>query len=439
MSDAKDHRRTPLTRRAVLGGTAVAGAFLAPAARAAADGLSGPGSVVGPVYQRSVDAVAARLDQHLVALRRDIHRHPEIAGGEGRTAAVVADQLRSAGLAVTTGVGGHGVVGVLRGRRPGRTVAYRADMDAVPPGAQFPAGTAAAHMCGHDLHTTIGVGVATVLARLRSQLRGSLVFLFQPAEESLGGARAMIADGVLERTGPEEIHAVHCGPFPLGRFAAMPGTGLAGQDRPTVTLTGADAAAQARGLAAEIGALNTVSFPVTSADLGQLVRDIQTPDGPLARFVFMQARVAEPGADGRVEVQASYRCWPEQRYLEIRAEISRLARPYAGARVSFPAEPFPAMIVPEREGQELKSHLRRVFGPDGVTVVHAPIPFSGEDFALFLDRMPGTFSFLGVRTPGADIMSSYPHFGAFDPDERAIGLGVRAMAGWLATRTRPAA
>jgi len=109
MSDAKQHRFTPLTRRAVLGGAAVTGvgAFLAPAARAAADGVSGPGSVDGPligpahgpVNQRSIDAVAARLNHHLIALRRDIHRHPEIAGEERRTAAVVADQLRSAGLA----------------------------------------------------------------------------------------------------------------------------------------------------------------------------------------------------------------------------------------------------------------------------------------------------------------------------------------------------
>ncbi|GAA2398583.1 M20 family metallopeptidase [Actinomadura vinacea] len=421
-----------LTRRALLGGTAAvgAGALLASAAPAIADAVPGSGSV----DQKSVDAVAARLDRHLVALRRDIHRHPETAGEEGRTAAMVAGRLRSAGLTVTTGVGGHGVVGVLDGARPGRTVAYRADMDAVPPGDQIEGAGKAAHLCGHDLHTTVGVGVAQVLARLRHRLSGRLVFLFQPAEEALTGARAMLADGVLEWTRPQEIHALHCGPFPVGQFAVTPGTGLPGQDRSVVTLQGPDAAEQARRLAAAIAELNTVALPVTSADFEWLVQNLQKPNGPLARSIAIRARAGEADAEGKAKVEVSYRCWPEERYVEVRDKLRGLAEPYAGSQVSFPAEPFPAMVCPEQEGRALERHLRRVLGPDAVTVLHAAIPFSGEDYALFLDRIPGTFTFLGVRAPGADITTCYPHLGGFDPDERAIGIGVRAMAGWLAKR-----
>jgi metal-dependent amidase/aminoacylase/carboxypeptidase family protein len=94
------------------------------------------------------------------------------------------------------------------------------------------------------------------------------------------------------------------------------------------------------------------------------------------------------------------------------------------------------MVSPEREGLALERHLQRTIGHDRVGRLYAAIPFNGEDFALYLDQMPGTFTFLGVRAPGGTVESSYPHFGAFDPDERAIGHGVRAMAGWLATRTR---
>jgi metal-dependent amidase/aminoacylase/carboxypeptidase family protein len=94
------------------------------------------------------------------------------------------------------------------------------------------------------------------------------------------------------------------------------------------------------------------------------------------------------------------------------------------------------MICPEREGHALRRYLNRTVGHERVRSLHAAIPFNGEDFALFLNRIPGTFTFLGVRAPGATIESGYPHFSAFDPDERAIGHGVRAMAGWLATRTR---
>lgn len=413
-------------RRALLGGAALvvagAGAALTPAW----------GSAPGPVDEAAIDAATTRLDRDLIELRRDIHRHPEIAGEERRTAEVVARRLHAAGLGVTTGIGGYGVVGVLEGARPGRTVAYRADMDAVPPSGQFGGGPTAAHVCGHDIHTTVGVGVAEVLAGLRDRLTGTVVFVFQPGEEALTGAAAMLDDGVLASTRPVEIHALHCGPFPVGRFGTTPGYGLPGQDRGTVTLTGPDAEAQAERLAAEIGRLGTVSPPATGPDLERLVADIQTPDGPLATFVFMRATVSE----AKNEVAVSYRCWPEDRHVDVRESIRRLARSYGGASVDFPGEPFPAMVCPDQQGRALTEHLRTTLGEDRVTTMHAAIPFSGEDFALFLDRIPGTYTFLGVRAPGSAVETGYPHYGAFDPDERAIGHGVRAMAGWLARRAR---
>ncbi|UUU34209.1 amidohydrolase [Streptomyces sp. CA-210063] len=418
-----------LARRALLAGAAAAGAgtVWGSAGRAVADG--GRGSV----GQGAVDAEVARLERGLIELRRDIHRHPELPGQERYTAGVVTRELRAAGLAVATGVGGHGVVGVLRGSRPGRTVAYRADMDAVPPHDIVGGGTEAAHLCGHDLHTTVALGIAKVLARLRRQLSGTVVFLFQPAEESLAGARALIDAGVLERTGVEEIHALHCGPFPVGRFAVTPGFGMPGQDKAEVTLPGPAAPDAARRLAAEIGALATVTPPRTPADIERMIADAQTPDGPLARFVAVRAGVREAG------VSVSYRCWPEERYTEVRHDIRRLATSYAGAQVSFPADPFPAMVCPEHDARMLADHLRRTRGRDAVTVLQSAFPpFSGEDFGLYLDRVPGTYTFLGVRAPGASITTAYPHFPDFAPDERAIGIGVRAMAGWIAERTRGA-
>ncbi len=383
------------------------------------------GGAVAAMALTPVAAAHASTESDLIALRRDLYRHPEVAGEERRTAMIVARRLRAAGLDVRTGVGGHGVVGVLRGAHRGRTVAYRADMDAVPPDSQQGGGAEPAHLCGHDIHTTVGVGVAEALARQRHRLAGTVQFVFQPAEESLTGAAAMLADGVFARVHPEEIHALHCGPFPVGEFAITTGFGLPGQDRGTVTV--ADPAT-ARQLVAEIAALGTVSPPGSPQDLAQLVADLQIKDGPLARFVFMNADVPDGGA----EIRVSYRCWPADRYTEIRESIRRLAGP--AATVSFPNAPFPAMVSPIREGNALREHLRTTHR---VIDLHAAIPFSGEDFSLFLERVPGTFTFLGVRSPGAAVETSYPHFGAFTPDERAIGHGVRAMTGWLAARTRP--
>jgi metal-dependent amidase/aminoacylase/carboxypeptidase family protein len=392
-----------VSRRAVLAG-AVAGA-------------AGPWLAPG-------SSSASGFDRALIGLRRDIHRHPEVAGQEVRTSAVVARWLRSAGLSVTTGIGGHGVVAVLDGARPGRTVAYRADMDAVPPDEQIGTGLPLAHVCGHDIHTTVGVGIARKLARARDRLAGRFVLVFQPGEEALIGAAAMLADHVLERFRPSEIHALHCGPFPVGEFIVAPGTGLPGQDRGSISLSGPDAAARADRLAAAINALGTVGRPSSPADLERLVDEIQMPHGPLERFVFMQAQPV-PIAGGGVDVRFSYRCWPEDRYVEVRRDISRL-----GPAV-FPNDPFPALVTPPVEGHAIQRFLEKT---ERTGVMYAPIPYNGEDFALFLKRIPGTYSFLGVRRPGSAIETSYPHYVTFDPDERAIGYGVRAMSGWLATR-----
>ncbi|TCO54838.1 M20 metallopeptidase family protein [Actinocrispum wychmicini] len=417
-----------VSRRTLLGGAvaAVVGTVAVPEGFAFADNRFPSGAI----DLRSVDAVAHRLDKKLIELRRDIHSHPEIAGQEQRTAELVAGHLRTAGLDVTTDVGGHGVVGVLTGARPGRTIAYRADMDAVPPSDQVEGGPTPAHLCGHDIHTAVAVGVAQVLARLRDRLAGTVMFVFQPAEEALTGAAAMLADGVFAATRPAEIHALHCGPFPVGEFAVTAGYGLPGQDRGIITVAGPDAMARAQRLAGEIGALSTVSAPTSPAALEQLVTDIQTPHGPLTEFVFLRTQVPQD----RAEVRVSYRCWPQERYVAIREEIHRLARSYDGTEVTFPPAPFPAMICPEREGHAVERYLRRTLGQNRVRTLHAAVPFSGEDFALFLNQVPGTYTFLGVRRPGARIETSYPHFGTFNPDERAIAHGVRAMAGWLPTR-----
>ncbi|MFJ5546411.1 M20 family metallopeptidase [Streptomyces sp. NPDC093225] len=420
-------------RRVVLGAAVGGAAALASAGTARA---SGGRTGRGRLDQAAVDRASARLDADLLAVRRDLYAHPETAGDERHVAGVVAARLSAAGLEVSEGVGGHGVVAVLRGALPGGTVAYRADVDAVPAkGVQTPGGASGpVHACGHDLHATIGIGVAEVLAGLRHRLAGTVVFLFQPAEETLKGAAAMIAADVLVKHRPREIHALHCGPFPVGTLAVTPGVGLPGQDDATVTFGGPEAAGSAAAFAAAHDALGTVPFPKDAADLERLVAQVRTPNGPLARFLVTKASAPEPAGDGRLAVRAAYRCWPEARWPEVRDRIRSLARTFPAATVAFRPEPFPALVCPEDDARALAGHLRRRLGPRAVTTLHAAFPFNGEDYSLFLKAIPGTYTFLGVRTPGAPIDTAFPHYPAFAPDERAIGVGVRAMAGWLAER-----
>ncbi len=249
----------------------------------------------------------------------------------------MAGRLRAAGLTVTTGVGGHGVVGLLRGAHRGRTVAYRADLDAVPAGQTVGGSTELGHLCGHDLHTTIGVGIAEVLARLRSRLSGTVAFVFQPAEENLTGAQAMLDDGVLRRTGAQEIHALHCGPMPVGTIAVTPGFGMPGLDRGRVVLTGPDAAARAEALAADILSLATVVPPESLADMEKLLVDLATPGGPLARFVNIQHATPQESEDGSVAVNC-------RTGAGLRSATARSARASARSRPATtggPSSPTP--------------------------------------------------------------------------------------------------
>jgi len=189
------------------------------------------------------EEIARRTDD-LVALRRDFHRHPELSHQERRTAEIVAERLHGAKLEVRTAVGGTGVVGVLHGDRPGRTVAWRADIDALPLTelleAPFSSGTPGVmHACGHDGHTAIAITLAEILAARRGELPGTAVFLFQPAEEVLGGARPMIEAGVLENPRVEQVYGLHLTTQQrAGEVQVRPGPSMASADAFTVEVRG---------------------------------------------------------------------------------------------------------------------------------------------------------------------------------------------------------
>ncbi len=179
----------------------------------------------------------------LTAIRRDLHAHPELGFEEVRTAGVVADTLRGWGIEVATGIGRTGVVGVIEGNRPGRRIGLRADMDALPIHEQTNLGYASKtpgvmHACGHDGHVAILLGAARYLAETRD-FAGTAVLIFQPAEEGLGGGRAMIADGLFERFPCDEIYGLHNSPYDApGKVGVRPGPAMAGANFFDITVTG---------------------------------------------------------------------------------------------------------------------------------------------------------------------------------------------------------
>src|SRR5262245_62167014 len=185
-----------------------------------------------PSFSQEVD----RRRESLIALRRDFHRHPELSFEERRTAEIIAERLHATGMEVRTGIGGTGVVGVLRGDRPGRTIAWRADIDALPLTelleAPFASGTPGVmHACGHDGHTAIAITLAEILAARRADVPGTAVLLFQPAEEVFGGAKPMIEAGVLEQPRVQEVYGLHLTTqTPVGHVSIRPGPSMASAD-----------------------------------------------------------------------------------------------------------------------------------------------------------------------------------------------------------------
>ncbi len=371
-------------------------------------------------------AVDGRLDDasaELIEIRRDLHRHPELSGREQRTARIVAGRLEALGLDVRTGVGGHGVVAMLRGALPGPLVAFRADMDAVAFAAPDPVDFASSvngvrHVCGHDIHTAIGLALAEGLAAVQSELPGSVMFIFQPAEENATGARAMLADGIFADQGPEAIFAYHTAPMEVGQIGTKSGPLLPQRDRVQVTLAGADDLSQhADQVVSLIRAQTSAARGATS-----VVGD------------FAIARVWESGPGDRPgswTIRGSITTTGPQVSEKVRRAIldglGAMKSQNLDLRLDY-EERFVAGVTNDAE-LEAKAHvpLRSVLGDDGlVTLQSVPTQFS-EDFGSFQERVPGVMYFLGVSNSEKGWVGM-PHSPDYVADERSIGIGARAMA-----------
>lgn len=396
-----------------------------------------PADLAGLV-QAHADSVFAEM----VQIRRDLHRHPERSGEEARTAQVVADHLRSWGLEVRTGVGGHGVVGTLRGRPGAPVVAYRADMDAVSmdlteqvdyrstvPGL--------AHGCGHDMHTTIGLGVARVLASLRGRFDGTVVFIFQPAEETGQGARRMIAEGVLDDPAPGAIFAVHMAPMPVGTITTTPGTGLPGVEVFTIHLgDGSEPAAAARELAASIRSHHNLELANLDAILGGMFQ----PDNPvLSNFVMAFAECRTEG-DAQV-VSGMVRAARESDQTRVLNDLQAKLRELEGRGLTTRVETamsLPAMTSDPELGVWAMGPLASILGQRAVLRVYHAIPTNSEDFAHFLQKTPGVMFWLGGSDEANGVMA-LPHAPTFAVDERALGVGIKGLSQVLIQRLADAA
>jgi metal-dependent amidase/aminoacylase/carboxypeptidase family protein len=388
-----------------------------------------PPSPAAAQLPAAVDRALVRGDSAFVALRRDLHQHPELSGEESRTAGIVARRLTALGLEVRTGVGGYGVVGILRGGRPGPLVAYRADMDAVrsnaPDPVAFPSLTPGVrHICGHDLHTAIGLAIAAALAANKGELRGSVMFLFQPAEERAEGAERMLEDGAFLPEKPVAVYALHTAPLEVGRFATNHGPLMSGHDRVLVSISGnGNLRAVADSARALVASLATVGEERRLQPAPPTLVMVQTfPDRPSAEGTQFGADITLASPAVRAAVKA-----------RLQQELPRLGREGITVRVAYQEKSIAGVTNDSLLVRRADAAIRALYGDTAVIHTTTVLPAFSEDFGAFQTRVPGVMYFLGVNNAAKGTVGM-PHTPDYVADEGAILIGARAMTAVLLER-----
>ncbi len=396
-----------------------------------------------------VTAAATDLAEDVVAWRRDIHAHPELSNREARTAKLVADHLRGLGLSPRTGIAHHGVTAVIEGGLPGPRIALRADMDALPVTEQtgLPFASKATttfrgeqvgvmHACGHDAHTAILLGVADALVAMREDLPGSVMLVFQPAEEGApdgeaGGASLMLEEGLFAGFEPEAMFGLHVfSTLPAGTIGVRGGPMMAASDKFTIMVNGV----QTHG-SRPWGGVDPI---VAAADIVGTAQTVVSRRTDIAKLPAVLSFGSVKGGiryniiPDSVELVGTIRTFDEGMRERIHADLRNVATHVAAAHgATVDAR------VPDREGNPVTINdpaltarmlpsLAAVAGAD--RVVEPPLQMGAEDFAYYAREVPSMFFFVGATAPGIDPLTAPGnHSPRFVLDESSLDLGLRAM------------
>jgi amidohydrolase len=371
------------------------------------------------------------LTPDLIALRRDLHRHPELGGQETRTAGIVADRLRALGYTVRTGIAGTGVTGLLQGGRPGRTVLLRADMDALPIQEETDVPWRSAvpgvmHACAHDTHTAMLLTAAAVFAKDAPSLAGNLFLVFQPAEETARGAEAMLRDGVLDGVRPDAAVAVHTVTYwPTGTLAICDGAAMASADRLEIVVTGTGGHGASPHLAVDpvVAAAHVVTALQTLVS-----RETPPLEAAALSITMFKAGTAFNIIPERAEMTGTLRCFDPALRERLVASVARTAEGIASA-LRCTASVRDEYLTPAVLNDPKVTALAREVGAAivGADRVITPPPLTGsEDAAFFWQRVPGCYAFLGAApTDGRSVVPI--HNPKFDLDEAALPIGVEFL------------
>jgi len=382
----------------------------------------------------------AEIFPSLVKLRNDIYAHPESSGYEERTSNLVANYLRELGLEVKTNIGGYGVVGVLNPRKPGRSVAWRADMDAVSQDEHGHDLEAPIHLCGHDIHTVVGLGIANTLSQYADQIDGSVYFLFQPAEESYTGALAMLEDNLFKIFQPDEIYAAHIVPMESGLVSAKANEVYTYRRPVRISFENIEDVQTLEITINEIMHSLQRSKPNTTPwkveGMLDVKKGIANPDNDFQNYRLLNQSIKIEKKDDQHIVYAGFiesdtnMLKPALVQLEQAIKKSRFRKNLLSTEY---VHKIPTVFNNKQLVQQTINTIQSVYGEQAALEHYGVIPYFNDDFAFFQEKIPGVYFFLGGSNFTEDKIAM-PHSTDFAVDEKSIEVGVSYFASMLMER-----
>ncbi len=388
--------------------------------------------------ENHIKVLAAQVHPEIVALRRHLHANPELSLEEVATAKTLAKELQAIGCEVETGIGGHGIIAHLRGSSPGRCIALRADMDALPiqeenklPFASSRAGVM--HACGHDAHMASLMGAAKILGALQDELAGTFRFLFQPSEEKApGGAKPMLEAGALEARGrypaPDAVIGQHVRPdIAAGRVGIRPGAFMASTDEMHIEVVGEG------GHAAEPHRLEADAVYVAAQIVTALQSVVSRHCPPGVPSVLTIGRIEAEGATNIIPARACLRgtfrsmddTWRSDGRKFIRRIVEHTALAHGAVAHCRFVEGYPVLVNDTGLTKWITDEAVDFLGESNVEPIE--MWFASEDFAYYANQLPSCFYVLGVGNEKRGITSGL-HTSTFDVDEGALQTGAGLMA-----------
>jgi metal-dependent amidase/aminoacylase/carboxypeptidase family protein len=395
----------------------------------------------------SIELETDKIFDKLVGIRRDLHQNPELAGAEICTQKIIAQYLLGLGLEVEINLYGHSVVGILKGGKKGKKIAWRADMDALPndfpDDADFKSKVKGVqHGCGHDIHMAIALGIAEVLAKNKEALHGTVYFIFQPEEETFMGAKSMIDSGLFSKIEPDEIYGLHVTALPVGQIMVKPNEIFAYQKRISIKLKNELTKEQAKELTKNIHGLlsraQADSKPWEIQNISDPKIGVANPNTIFKDYMIMDENFVIHNKNGELFLEAYLYETNASNLKSIIPKIKQLieASNYKKQLLSISfIQENPTVINDEKLTKIAIKTLDNIYSKGFIVNDYGQVPFFNDDFAYFQQKIRGVYFLLGGSNfeKGTIAMNHAPNFKV---DEACIKVGIQSFSSLIVERLR---